>query len=175
MAKVTRPTPYIHSTYLAEALDPGMRTKILRQCLNLLRPVRKLFDTVVFRGYSGALIAPEIASRMKKHLLFVRKEGDDSHTSLTLEGHYTTERFLIVDDIVATGHTVNTILDTIARKQRECFNHPSCPTGRGVREPGVCFAILLYNRRHSDYDNRWLRDKFSPRVERIFLAKPDSL
>lgn len=73
---------------------------------------RVKFDAIAFRGLSGALVAPSIAIMMNKHLLAVRKTGDTDHSKYRVEG-YMGCPYIIVDDLIESGETMETIIDAV--------------------------------------------------------------
>lgn len=76
----------------------------LALCLSQIRdPSFPQFDTIVFTGVSGALMAPLIAAALSKHLIVVRKEP--THSTRTIEGWTASDRWLFVDDFRSTGTT----------------------------------------------------------------------
>lgn len=67
------------------------------------------FDTIVACGLSGALVAPAVAARLDKQLVFVRK-GESSHGhQVEIEGVGDVGNYVIVDDLVEYGKTVKRI------------------------------------------------------------------
>ena len=92
------------------------------------------FDTIAFCGISGSAMAFILAYQMKLELLAVRKPTENSHYlremgGTLLEGNTDTERYLIVDDFMCSGDTINFMLKTI---------HENRPTSQ-------CVALLMYN------------------------------
>lgn len=121
--------PICQSAYLWNALTPENRRQVIAAAVRVLRPHAAEFDAIVFRGMSGALIAPSVADRLKKNLVMVRKPEDGSHHScFTVEG-VASERYVIVDDFISTGNTIDQIRASLAR---------SC----GVKTPPV--AVYVY-------------------------------
>lgn len=98
------------AAHLERGLDPVLRRLTIENLLRILKHFD--FDAIAFRGLSGALIVPTIAMMMDKTLLVVRK-GELSHSSRMVEGDYNARRYVIVDDLVASGQTVKTILQEI--------------------------------------------------------------
>lgn len=74
------------------------------------------FDSIAFCGLSGALVAPIVAYKMGKTLLAVRKEDEDCHSCHTVEGDMATRRYLILDDFISSGNTVDHIFDSVQTK-----------------------------------------------------------
>lgn len=66
------------------------------------------FDTMVGTGLSGALVIPVLAHALGKHWLIVRKDNDGSHSSVPVEGALG-ERWVFVDDFIATGATARRV------------------------------------------------------------------
>jgi hypothetical protein len=97
----------LDSFYLERALNPVTREKILRKISRLLRPHIDEFDSIAFQGFSGALIAPVVATRLKKHCLIVRKNRNSSHAISDVEGYF--GNYVIIDDLWASGDTLRNI------------------------------------------------------------------
>lgn len=87
----------------------GLAERALRVCSNK-------FDTIAFRGMSGAFLGPPLAMQLNKGMVLVRKGVDDSHANMSLEGVKHVSRYVIVDDFVSTMATVKNIIDTVYRK-----------------------------------------------------------
>lgn len=102
---------YDHVDYLEKLIRIEEVKKTIRRSKALLK--RYDFDTIAFRGMSGALIAPHLALALNKHLILVRKNITDTHSEHTVEGNKGSLRYVIVDDLIATGNTVRTILDAV--------------------------------------------------------------
>lgn len=73
------------------------------------------FDTIAFRGMSGAFLGPSIAVRMNKQMILVRKPDDDSHSYRKVEGNQSALRYVIVDDFIASGNTKSTIINAVSK------------------------------------------------------------
>ncbi len=71
------------------------------------------FDAIVVQGMSGAIIGSVVAHMLSKHIVVVRKPGEDHHGSnqvVGLEGAY---KYLILDDMISSGTTVLRIVDSM--------------------------------------------------------------
>jgi orotate phosphoribosyltransferase len=108
----------ITSSYLTCALDPDKRKIILDWLAKWVREIDA--DAIAFRGVSGALVAPCVADRTGKSLLVVRKPSseEDRHSSLRVEGEMDIHSYVIIDDLVSTGQTLNAIAGDIAEACR---------------------------------------------------------
>jgi adenine/guanine phosphoribosyltransferase-like PRPP-binding protein len=104
---------YNHSEYLEQLVQTDKLLKSVNDALDILDA--EDFDSIAFRGISGALIAPILALLMGKTLCAVRKpqQQELSH-GCKVEGDANTKRFIIVDDFIASGSTVYEILKEIA-------------------------------------------------------------
>jgi len=72
------------------------------------------FDAIAYRGHSGSLIAAPLAFILKKSLILVRKPSDARHSPFAVEGCTKKNcRYIIVDDFICNGHTVEAIREEI--------------------------------------------------------------
>ncbi len=96
----------------AEWLDDAVRkngvTRIVKKAVAALKDID--FDTIVFRGMSGALIAPIVAHVLGKEIVMLRKPEAQTHSSYKYEGYLNVQRYIIIDDFVSTGSTVGEIV-----------------------------------------------------------------
>jgi adenine/guanine phosphoribosyltransferase-like PRPP-binding protein len=112
--------PRIQTTYLESVFD---QQKFLLTIDGSLKVARELqsryhYDTIAFCGVSGSALAFILSLCMGLPLLCVRKYNDSSHhvmsSSSHTEGNMDAGKYLIVDDLICSGKTVNYMLDTIA-------------------------------------------------------------
>lgn len=104
---------HIRARHNRHLFDLKKQKKIVTQAVKLLKPFVGQFDYLAISGFSGALVAPIVADKLKKQIVLVRKGGDSSHSAnLNVEGP-TEGRYIIFDDFIATGHTVNYIKNMI--------------------------------------------------------------
>lgn len=97
---------------------------------------RQSIDALVFSGISGAAVGFAVAAKLGLPMLYIRKESDDSHSGggmiegpdpLKVHGHKF--RYIIVDDFMETGDTVDYMLTKISREVSDA----------------ECVAIVMYN------------------------------
>jgi orotate phosphoribosyltransferase len=113
----------IDSSYLHETFDAKKVQILIRAMVKMVKESGVDFDTIVFRGMSGALIAPILAYRLKKCVTVCRKsDGTHSGHGGTLEGNADIKNFIIVDDFIDCGTTVETILKTV----KDCQPSAKC-------------------------------------------------
>ena len=129
--------PYwMHSEYLRFLIPTNELDKTARKVTKWLKTYD--FDTIACRGTSGLLIGPLLAVRMKKSLIIVRKETENSHSVQLVEGDANAHRYVIVDDVMTSGRTAHFIKSKVSEFA-----------------PGaVCLGLCLVNniRRGYDYD-----------------------
>ena len=111
------------------------------------------FDAVAFRGISGNLIAPAIAMEMNKSLIAVRKTTKDCHSDRRVEGDIAARRYVIVDDFICSGATVNAIMDEIyeVNKEGRCIGVLEAMCLSEHNETYKCLSIYEVN--------SWLKEK----------------
>ena len=116
-------------SYLSSYMRPATLGRAVDNLCRLAIDKRLEFDTVVFRGVSGALVAPGVALKLGKLLAVCRKPTEKAHCSAGLETSYLpVHRYVIVDDFICSGSTIRAILEDVK-----------------AREPSaVCVGVLLY-------------------------------
>lgn len=95
--------------WLRDAVTKDGVATIVKAATRTLKSIE--FDTIVFRGMSGALIAPIIAHKMGKEIVMLRKPDAATHSGYKYEGFIDVKRYVIIDDFVSSGDTVATIIN----------------------------------------------------------------
>jgi adenine/guanine phosphoribosyltransferase-like PRPP-binding protein len=108
----------IHSDYLDTALHPAKVKKFVNAAVKFLKPMD--FDAIAFRGMSGALLAPLLAYKLHKTVIMVRKpkctdEDCQDHSRYRVEGDINAKRYLILDDFMCSGRTINVIVKEVSK------------------------------------------------------------
>jgi orotate phosphoribosyltransferase-like protein len=101
---------YIHASWLTHSVCQDKLRAILPKARAILRKYQ--FDSIAFRGISGALTAPILAYMLRKNVLVIRKSPEEegySHSGHEVEGDMHAQRYVIVDDFVSTGKTITEI------------------------------------------------------------------
>jgi orotate phosphoribosyltransferase-like protein len=126
-----------------------------------LRPHRKNFDSIAFRGVSGALVAPILAHKLKKHLISVRKNTHDSHvmSNYKVEGNVASQSYIIVDDFICSGNTIKTIVNEVMEWQ-ERYGYE-----------GKCYAVVCYRAgKHDNYSWNKIIDIYKKDSEEVLCS-----
>jgi orotate phosphoribosyltransferase-like protein len=92
------------ASWLNQAVCKDGVSQIVKDAVKALKGVD--FDTIAFRGISGALVAPIVAHKLKKEIALVRKPEEKTHSYCKYEGHLSIERYVIIDDLVCSGETI---------------------------------------------------------------------
>jgi adenine/guanine phosphoribosyltransferase-like PRPP-binding protein len=151
----------ISTVYLRTIFYPEIFPRTIEKTLAAARALKEEYgyDTIAFCGMSGAAMAFILAYELEIPLLCVRKETDDSHfhdmnSGKVLEGNIDTQKYLIVDDFISSGRTLNYIMDSIQK---------------GV--PGSdCVAMLMYAATSS---NCTYSRKESGRAWKVISSRPE--
>src|SRR5574337_120294 len=127
----------IRTVYLRTIFDPELFPLTIQKTLEKCQALKKEydFDSIAFCGISGAAMAFVIAHQMNLPLVCVRKKGESSHyvsqgftNGRLCEGNIGTRKYIIVDDVISSGNTVNYIMDSI---EKDCDN-------------AKCMAMVMY-------------------------------
>lgn len=116
----------VHTTYLRPVLVPEQCKVVIRKMVRMIKQSEIKFDTIAFRGMSGALIAPVIADRLGKDVVMIRKD-DGNHSGYRVEGRICAKNYIIIDDLISTGETLRLIIRTLNEKRDSTIDHiPNC-------------------------------------------------
>lgn len=104
----------IETDYLYCALAPGgvvaCASRIMDRIVALTKEgVLGSVDAVVVRGVSGLLVGPMVSAFLDKSLIVVRKD-DGAHCKRACEGNRNIGTYIVIDDYVCTGKTIQTIV-----------------------------------------------------------------
>jgi len=125
--------------YLSVMLNPSCAAARLDMVMEQIEKSKIQFDSIACRGVSGLLCAPILAHKLHKHLIVVRK-GEDRHSSFDTEyevpGYDGQTRYIIVDDLIESGATMQAIIENA---------------------PGICVGIFLFGTAYycSSRDYNW--------------------
>jgi adenine/guanine phosphoribosyltransferase-like PRPP-binding protein len=98
---------YEHSLYMRELIQTTWLKRIIQESSEFLSD--KSFEAIAFSGNSGALLAAPLALALDKGLILVRKPDTECHSDYKVEGLKEASTYIIVDDFVASGSTVEFI------------------------------------------------------------------
>ena len=130
-----------HSEYL---VDMFAGHKIFRKAL--LRAKRKIekeiksglhFTHIAVSGVSGCVFGGALAMMLKKDLIVVRKDEENSHAQTRVEGCPLTETisYLFVDDFISMGNTLRRVHKKI----------------RDINPKNYCVGVYQYHNNHDRF------------------------
>jgi orotate phosphoribosyltransferase len=101
---------YQYPSHLRPALNKEERYRTLERCTELLSHYE--FDTLAFSGVSGAAVGFVLAHLLDKEVIIVRKPDERRRAGqhYNVEGYIKAKRYIIVDDIVASGTTAARVI-----------------------------------------------------------------
>jgi adenine/guanine phosphoribosyltransferase-like PRPP-binding protein len=151
----------VQTNYLQHVFEPDLFQRSVNKTVTTAERIRKDtgYDTIVFSGMSGAAMAFMLAHWMNMPLLCVRKRNDSSHfvsqTRKYLEGNaHDVRKYLIVDDFISSGATVQYIMDTI----------------RETNVSAECVSLLMY----AGYSNREWIHPVTRKMYQVTTSNPDA-
>jgi len=100
--------------HLLPILDPLRMSKTVEDTLQALS--RFDYEAIVVAGYSGVTIGSILAYRTGKSLCIVRKNTENCHSSRIFEGNIAFKRYVVVDDLMASGTTFRRIIRETMRR-----------------------------------------------------------
>lgn len=103
-------TDYLRKVYSVEDF-----ARMIPAAVKKIKAFRKKhpFDAIAFTGTSGAAAAFTLSYKLKIPVINVRKGKTGSHYYRDLEGCINAKKYLIVDDFIESGTTMNRIIRTI--------------------------------------------------------------
>lgn len=131
------------TSWLVYSLDPTKRERFIGKIAENIEKTKLKFDAIAFRGLSGALVAPGVASRLGVGLCAVRKMDEQRHSRNLVEGFAGAKRtgfndpdepyrmaddpdspryvfkYVILDDLTASGTTVREIAEAMDEERPE--------------------------------------------------------
>jgi adenine/guanine phosphoribosyltransferase-like PRPP-binding protein len=113
MKKITsknKPSSYF-TGYLRSVFDVQEYFHVINKLVVKIKKFQqnKPFDAIAFTGTSGAAVAFTLAYKLKVPLICIRKTTDKSHYKNIYEGIENIKRYIIVDDFIETGSTIDRI------------------------------------------------------------------
>ena len=125
--------------YCNNGFKSETRSKTVAEAIKTI-PKGLEFDAIAVRGISGTLIGAIVADRLSKDFIVVRKKEDgSSHSGEEATHGYPPNKYLIVDDFIASGYTVAAIYWNMKKHcpKAECVGVLTYtkPTFYDVKEP----------------------------------------
>jgi hypothetical protein len=134
---------HIRSSYLIHLFDPAARQRTIEHLVKCIKTSGVRFNAVAFQGWSGALIAPELALKLNVGLVGVRKEYDrEPAHGRKVEGHIETDlSYIIVDDFISSGKTISELIAAMEVQAKQFNEDGWLP----VPVKYTCVGVFLWN------------------------------
>ena len=104
------------SSHLCPVLKPGKIQDLVPIILRNLNEIdnnpQTSFDAIAVCGASGLLLAGLVSYHLNKNIILVRKDSENRHSGLSVEGPMD-GYYIIFDDMISTGQTTRFIHDRI--------------------------------------------------------------
>lgn len=140
-AGVTHPLKApVRAGYLEAVFSPHIFSRLVEVTARRVVEIvaESPFDVIAFRGVSGAAMAFPLAHVLSLPIYCVRKHTENSHALSTGAGVFLNgKRYLIVDDFIDTGSTINTIVEHV----NEIWNDATCVGVLEYLTPGERSAL----------------------------------
>lgn len=99
-------------SYYDRYSPPDLKETVER-AVATLAPHAASFDCIAVRGVSGMIVGAPVALALGKPLVVVRKPHETSHGQSLANRRHAGGRFLVLDDFMFTGATVQAIRDSM--------------------------------------------------------------
>lgn len=103
---------YSHSSYLWQVFEPDRLVELVERIYSTVIASGISFDAIAFTGNSGAGVAYPLSAKYGYPLICVRK-GESSHGKSIEACNTRIKNFIIVDDQISTGRTIDRILTAL--------------------------------------------------------------
>lgn len=100
-----------HAEYLTPIFDKILFGEVVDSAIaNLSKWGEHKFDAIACTGISGLAVAAPVSYILDKYLIVVRKQIEDSHSAFNVETSILNGNYIIIDDFIETGTTINDII-----------------------------------------------------------------
>lgn len=146
------------SDYLTH-IHKNQKGYVERACIDL---AETQFDAIAFTGISGALMGPVIAYKLGKSMIPIRKTTDAAHTLDRVEAPEEPCKYVIIDDQISSGATINRIMDGIETEYPDSHHE--------------CIGIYTYNKMYPYAEpdfKRWSKEDSQFKSYQIIPTKSE--
>lgn len=135
---------YQGADYMSGAMKIEIRREVIALLKDMITRSKLQFDTIAFRGMSGALVGSIISHEMGIPFAVIRKEKDSTHSESAIDGPLEIGNYIIIDDFISSGTTIRMIINTI--RYGESQENLEDSKKHGVPNPNAkCIGIFLYD------------------------------
>lgn len=129
---------HVSTDYLEDVFNPELFQRLVPNAIKMSQDIHEEspYDAIAFSGTSGCSIGFILGYSLNKPIVCIRKPDQESHyknwsceDERAFEGFNAPLRYLIVDDCIDSGRTVERIMETININCGKCR----------------CVAMLMFN------------------------------
>jgi adenine/guanine phosphoribosyltransferase-like PRPP-binding protein len=99
-------------SHTSRILSHKYRNKIIMSTYKYLKELDIEYDAIACCGTSGLMVVPQLAELLNKNIIIVRKKCDSGYSDFIIEGT-NTHNYIIIDDLICSGSTVEHIIKNI--------------------------------------------------------------
>lgn len=140
----------VRSSFMTSVFDAGRREEAILNATVALSSLPLNNLTLVGTGLSGAMMLTLLSHHTKTPCTLVRKKNSSSHSNLEIEGEMDFDDYVIIDDQIDTGATIEHITNVIKSKNPR------------ARLAGILlYECHNYDAEHEDWGDRfdcWVRE-----------------
>ena len=107
------------------------------------------FDSIAVRGNSGITVGPIVAELLGKNLVIVNKSGTYTHSEREVIYSKFPNKFIIIDDLIASGGTVAKIISAISDEKKRML--ASCDDRLAKLDMASSFYSPEYKTEQKEY------------------------
>lgn len=144
-----------HASYLTHIFNHKKQNKVISNIRNLIKEKQLEFDGFIVTGISGVAMGAMVARSLKKDLVIIRKDNDNSHSSYKVENFKHGNSYIFLDDLIASGNTYRKV-----RKDFDICSSKEWLYGRkceGVKSKII--GTMLYNYSYNNNSVKFLSNQ----------------
>lgn len=103
-------------SYKTKAFNPLSLRKVVARIADYL-VANPAIVAVAARGQSGIIVYSAVSYATGVPIICVRKDGEESHDGSSVLGYCGEGQYVIIDDLIGSGHTINRIVKDIEARQ----------------------------------------------------------
>jgi adenine/guanine phosphoribosyltransferase-like PRPP-binding protein len=99
----------MHANYIKECFNRKDQDQTIRDIKTLITKHKLQFDGFIVTGISGIVMGSILCRILRKDLVIVRKDGDGSHSTYSVENYKPNKKYIFLDDLVCSGKTFRNV------------------------------------------------------------------
>lgn len=137
-----------HPEYAKKLHDPCLLADYADRIADAIKTYSPTAKAIAIRGYSGAIMGGVISVFTEIPLIIIRKDHEECHSDYFVQGENFGGDYVIVDDLISSGKTIDEI----------CWKIDNDAIYQQI-EPRKCVGIFLYEHgKYSCYNEHFVRE-----------------